>query len=124
MPRNINSKDASSEIAQLIKPVGRRLADNKFIRRKLPVYGRLHIDRQLPFICIYRRTSLSKESGTEKFAQAFSSPLLCSAKRSLYGELSSLTHVVVQNLVKQFGTCLVLEIWDAISWASRSRPST
>ena len=112
MPSKITTRDTPSEIAQLIKPVGQRLADNKYIRRKLPVYGHLHIDRQLPFICIYRRTTSSKKSGAEKFAQAFSSHLLCSAKRSLHGELSNLTHVVVQNLIRQFGTCLILEIWD------------
>ena len=112
MPQKTKPRDFPGQIAQLIEPVGKRLAENKFIRRKLPVYGRLHIDRQLPFLCIYRRTSTSTESGAEKFAQAFSSHLLCSAKRTLYGELSNLTRVVARNLVKQFGTCLILEIWD------------
>jgi len=112
MPLKTTRRDAPGEIARLIDPVGKRLADNKFIRRKLPVYGRLHIDRQLPFLCLYRRTSSARESGAERFAQAFSSHLLCSAKRSLHGELSNLTRVVAQNLIKQFGTCLILEIWD------------
>ena len=33
----------------------RRLARNKRVRRTLPGWGRLHIDRQLPFLCVYRR---------------------------------------------------------------------
>lgn len=113
MPRKPTSPNSPSDIARLIEPVGKRLAEDKFIRRKLPVYGRLHIDQQLPFLCVYRQTASSKESGAEKFAQAFSSHLLCSARRSLHGELSDLARVVAQNLIKQFGTCLILEIWDA-----------
>ena len=112
MPITQTHVDPSQKIEKLIKPVGQGLENNKFIRRKLPIYGRLHIDRQVPFLCIYRRTSRSRESGAEKFAQAFPSHLLCSAKRSLHDDLSRLMNVIVQNLKNQFGACLILEIWD------------
>ncbi len=40
---------------RFIQTVCTRLAENKQVRRTLPLGGRLHIDRQLPFLCIYRR---------------------------------------------------------------------
>lgn len=112
MTRKSATRDSSSEIARLVEPVRQRLTENKFIRRKLPVYGRILIDRQLPFLCIYRRRTTARESGAEKFTRALSSHLQCSAKRSLHLELAKLTNVVARSLVEQFGTCLVLEIWD------------
>ena len=39
----------------LVKSVCRRLRRNLRVRRTLPGNGRLHIDRQLPFLCVYRR---------------------------------------------------------------------
>ncbi|MGD8352668.1 MAG: DUF1704 domain-containing protein, partial [Pseudomonadota bacterium] len=106
-------QDLSAEISRLIPVIEDRLAGNKTVRKKLPVWGRIHMDRQLPFLCIYRRTSTSRESGAEKFVQAFSSHMLCSARSSLRPELSRLTGIVARNLVRQFGSCLMLEIWES-----------
>jgi len=112
MTRKPDDTKPLQEVAHLIEPVVQRLSQNKFIRRKLPVYGRLHIDRQVPFLCVYRKAAASTESGAEKFAQALSSHLLCAARRSLRPELSRLTAAVSESLVHQFGSCLILEIWD------------
>jgi len=100
-----------SEISGLIQTVSMRLSENKPVRRKLPVWGRVHIDRQLPFLCIYRKHTDTKDTGTIKLAQGEASHLLCSASRSLQPDLSRLTGVIARNLVKQFGSCLILEIW-------------
>ena len=34
---------------QFISQVGTRLSENKRVRQTLPIWGRVHIDRQLPF---------------------------------------------------------------------------
>ena len=41
-----------------IEEIESRLADNNMIRRTLPSQGRLHIDRKLPFLVVYRRPSM------------------------------------------------------------------
>ncbi len=40
----------------LVKTITARLRDNKRVRRTLPGWGRVHIDRQVPFLCVYRRS--------------------------------------------------------------------
>jgi uncharacterized protein (TIGR02421 family) len=102
----------SSRIAQLIQPINERLAENKPVRRKLPVWGRIHMDRQLPFLCIYRHPVEEEDKGTEKFAQGEASHMLCTADPSLQPELSRLTRVITENLIQQFGACLILEVWS------------
>ena len=41
--------------AAFIDEVQAALAQQTYLRRKLPRWGRLHIDRPLPFLCVYRR---------------------------------------------------------------------
>jgi uncharacterized protein (TIGR02421 family) len=104
-------RSSVTKISSLIHPIGEQLADNLPIRIKLPVWGRIHMDRQLPFLCIYRKPADGNDKGTEKFAQGEASHLVCSAELPLHRELSRLTHVIAEKLVRQFGACLVMEIW-------------
>jgi hypothetical protein len=43
-----------------------RLARNEQVRRNLPGGGRLRIDRQLPFLCLYRSPSSGADVGTRQ----------------------------------------------------------
>ena len=49
----------------LIEVIRKRLAGNKSVRRALPANGRLHIDRQLPFLCVYRQPHEFEDIETE-----------------------------------------------------------
>ncbi|MCY4568916.1 MAG: hypothetical protein OXD49_11470 [Candidatus Poribacteria bacterium] len=51
---------------RFIRTVCSRLAENKAVRRTLPDGGRLHIDRQLPFLCVYRYPMGYEDAGTER----------------------------------------------------------
>ena len=50
----------------LVSDVRQRLLANKRVRRTLPNGGRLHIDRQLPFLCVYRAPQ-HQDVGTSRF---------------------------------------------------------
>ena len=95
---------------RFIETVCSRLAANKQIRRSLPQWGRVHIDRQLPFICVYRRqhddTSLS-----ERLVMGEASYLITSSNRKHQKQLSLLIKNIAQTLKKLFGSFLIVEVW-------------
>ncbi|MBL7077493.1 MAG: DUF1704 domain-containing protein [Kiritimatiellae bacterium] len=97
----------------LIDDVRQRLRENKPIRRTLPVGGRIHIDRQIPFLCIWRRPVGDRGAGAENLVTSEASYLVCSAQRRLHNGMAELVRGVVEVLVEQFGTCLLLELWEA-----------
>ncbi len=109
------TKQANTDIfpARLIQVVCRRLRENKPVRRSLPIWGRIHIDRQLPFLCIYRRPPKGDDAGTERLASSEASYLIGSGQRRLQPGLTDLVRAVAEVLVEQFGACLLLEFWAA-----------
>lgn len=53
---------------RLVAAVNRRLAANKPVRRTLPGGGRVAVDRQLPFLVVYRMPVRASDEGTASFA--------------------------------------------------------
>ena len=94
---------------RFIDVVCRRLRDNQRVRRNLPVWGRIHIDRQLPFLCVYRRPVKGDDAGTERLATSEASYLIGSGQKRLQPGLADLLRGVAATLVEQFGACLMLE---------------
>ena len=68
---------------QFIDKICKRIADNKSVRRSLPLNGRLHIDRPLPFICVYRRPTKYEDNGTEKLVKGEASYLIASSSNKI-----------------------------------------
>ena len=98
-----------------IDSICKRLAENKSVRRNLPTWGRLHIDRQLPFLCIYRQPSKGDpaDAGTQRLATSEASYLTCSAKSRLLPGLRELVRRLAAQMTERFGSCLILELWSA-----------
>jgi uncharacterized protein (TIGR02421 family) len=100
---------------EFIEDVCSRLSDNKQVRRTLPDQGRLHIDRKLPFLCVYRRPGQKRDHGTGQLVKGEASYLLApTAPRHKTG-ISSLIQAVVQTLSKMPGAFLIIEIWSKAS---------
>ncbi len=49
------------------------LKKNKAVKRSLPGNGRIHIDRRLPFICVYRKPLRFIDEGTQNLIYGTSS---------------------------------------------------
>ena len=96
---------------QFINTVCTRLAENKQVRRSLPIWGRLHIDRQLPFLCVYRQRHERDNSLSERLVMGEASYLTASGKRRFQKQLVLLISNVVQTLKKSFGSFLIVEVW-------------
>lgn len=95
-----------------IKVIVARIADNKPVRRSLGSWGRLHIDRQLPFLCLYRRPPHRPDPGTHRLGVAEASYLLAPGDREAHAGLRALLHPLVKLLGERFGAFLILELWS------------
>jgi uncharacterized protein (TIGR02421 family) len=89
-----------------------RIAENKRVRRSLPVWGRVHVDRLLPFLCVYRRPAGREDPGTSGFAAAEASYVLGSGHRKVQAGFTELVREIGRTISGEFGSCLVLEIWS------------
>jgi uncharacterized protein (TIGR02421 family) len=98
---------------RFINTVCTRLKENKRVRRTLPVWGRLHIDRQLPFLSVYRRPTGYEDIGTRRLVLGEAAYLTAVGDRSLRPGLLTLVQKVVKTLSPEFGAFLLLEIWAA-----------
>ena len=109
-----------------IRTVCDRLAENRRVRRQLTPWGRLHIDRKLPFLCVYRRPREREDPGTERLIQGEASYLLAPGLRQVQKDLSMLVQRITETMAESFGAFLILEVWSATGNATgeteQSRP--
>lgn len=106
----------------LISEIGEALESNVLVRRELPDGGRLHIDRQLPFLCVYRRPGQKNDAGTERLLLGESAYLLASSRSHQYKELAQLVTEVAQLQSEYYGAFLLLELWSAEPREDNSTP--
>lgn len=96
---------------QFIDQIVVRLGENKRVRRNLPLWGRIHIDRQLPFLCVYRRPTRHQDVGTEQLVMGQPAYLTALGQKSLAPGLSQLVESTVKMMSNSFGSFLIIEIW-------------
>jgi len=94
----------------LIQHIVDKVAANEHIRRNLPGGGRVNIDRQLPFICLYRSPQ-GEDAGTVRLVLGEAAYLVMP-----YGEEQQPYRDLLVKLAeiqrKQFGAFLIFEIWS------------
>lgn len=95
-----------SEEDPTIAAVRARLAAGKPIRRTLEGGGRLHVDRALPFLCVYRAPG-GLDPGTADLVRTQPSYLIAPPGR----DVAALAEATVSTLAELCGACLVLELW-------------
>ncbi len=109
---------------QFIETISGRLSENKQVRRSLPIWGRVHIDRQLPFLCVYRRLEDDENSLSERLITGEASYLIAQGKRNRQKEISALVQSIARTLKSSFGSFLIVEIWIRQNKESESKPSS
>lgn len=95
----------------LIDEICQRLAGNQSVRRSMPGKGRLHIDRQLPFLCVYRQPPNDEDAGTERLVQGEASYLVAPGSSEYRRSVSKLVRDIASTLSNEFGAFLIVEIW-------------
>ena len=96
-----------STISAIIK----RFESDRQVRRKLPSGGYLHLDRQLPFLLLYRRLARGDDRITEELLRGEASYLIAGGRKSYSTGLSSLVSAIAESLANSFGAFLLIEIW-------------
>ena len=107
------TKPKTSVISKsLIKQIGAALARNELVRRDLPDGSRLHIDRQLPFLCVYRRPMQRDDAGTERLLLGEASYLLATSKEQHHTELVRLVREIARRQGGYYAAFLLFELWS------------
>ncbi|WP_064604300.1 flavohemoglobin expression-modulating QEGLA motif protein [Photobacterium sp. J15] len=94
----------------VVEDICRRLRGNKRIQRRLPGDGFIKIDRQLPFLCVYRRFTGNNDSLTSRLIKSEASYLIMPANR-FRAKYRTLIEQVVEEMNRAFGAFLLFEIW-------------
>ena len=92
------------EVCELIR-------EGKPVQRELPDGGRLHVDRALPFLVVYRRPVRSKDLDTDLLVKGEASHLTVSGSAKHREGLARLVDGVVGVLSESFGAVLLIELW-------------
>lgn len=106
-----------------IQDIGRSLSQGERVRRKLPDWGRIHIDRQLPFLCLYRRPPGKKDPGTARLILGEAAHLRAPGLPALQPGLSRLVSEIARTQGKAFGAFLLLELWAGEESEAHATPA-
>ncbi len=93
--------------------IARRVQVNKRVRRALPGGGRIHIERQLPYLCVYRQPVRRPDPGTRDYVMGQAAYLIGSGARAEQAPLADLATRLAGTLAELFGAFLLVEIWAA-----------
>lgn len=116
-------RDEDAAFDSLIHTISKRLADGKQVRRTLPYAGRVHIDRTLPFMMVYRRPPKRPDKGTDLLLKGEASYMIASGKKNFSPALTKLVHSISETLAAKCGAFLIIEIWSGPEDRSQD-PST
>jgi len=107
----MDSKTKYSIPDSFISKIQERLEKGRQVRRTLPLDGRLHIDRTLPFLVVYRRPQRYPDKGTERLVKGEASYLIISDDPRLKSSLGKLLNAIVKTLSYECEAFLIIEIW-------------
>lgn len=111
MSPKLNQPEIDSAYESVTEIVRDRLSRNVRIRRNLPGEGRVRIDRQLPFLCVYRFPATESDAGTCDLVTTEAAYLFASADPAHAAGLDRLVTEIALTMCEHFGTFLLVEIW-------------
>jgi uncharacterized protein (TIGR02421 family) len=97
----------------MIGAIVKRVETGKRVRRSLPLGGILHLDRQVPFLLVYRRPARRRDPFIEHLFRGEAAYLIADGQRRFHRGLAALTSAVATTLADSFGAFLIIEIWPS-----------
>jgi uncharacterized protein (TIGR02421 family) len=104
------------EYARVLEAASEKLRRDEYVRRRLPGSGRVHIDRRVPFLALYRSDPEAEDPGTEQLVTTQASYMLGSRGKADRTNVKRFVKGICELLADSFGSVLLLEVW--------SRPET
>jgi uncharacterized protein (TIGR02421 family) len=86
------------------------LSADRPVRVELPGGGRLHLERRLPMLCVYRNTA--DDAGTDQLLSGEPVYMIVPAGEHRAQRALKLLRTVVEFLAKEFGSFLLIEVWS------------
>ena len=83
------------------------------MRRRTPSGVRLHLDRPLPFLCLYRRPAGRPDAGTRRLVSGESAYVTTSVDLAARHLLKRLIPSLGKRVAERFGAFLLIEVWSA-----------
>jgi uncharacterized protein (TIGR02421 family) len=108
--------------AELIETIVESVGRGSQVRRNLPDGSRLFIDRQLPFLCIYRRPHDRPDPGTERLLLGEAAYLLATSTAYHFAPLQRLVERIIATQQPNFGAFLLFELWTSPNRERNQRP--
>ncbi len=93
----------------LIEEITSKLEKDEGVRRDFEDFGRLNIDRPLPFLCVYRKPETKEDRGTANLILSEASYLVAEDENNL----SALVESISKTMADKFGAFLIIEVWAA-----------
>jgi uncharacterized protein (TIGR02421 family) len=94
-----------------IESICERIDAGQRVRRSLPGWGRIFVDRQLPYLVVYRQPADRGDAGTDRLATGSAVYLTASWQRQNRSGLKALTREVCRSLATAYGAVLLVELW-------------
>jgi uncharacterized protein (TIGR02421 family) len=114
--------DVNAEFDRVIAAVHDRLSRNLRLRRTLPGDGRLRLDRQLPFLCVYRTPPQGGDNGTRDLVTTEAAYLFASGEPEYAAGIGRLCRTISEIIQEHFGALLLIEIWAEEDPAPEASP--
>ncbi len=110
--RTQRAKPVRSLRAETIQRISDLIRENATVDRSMPGWGKLHIDRQLPFLFVYRRPRDIQDPGTERLVVGEASYLTAPPDRGVQKSVKALAAEIARLGVEIFGGFLIVEVWS------------
>jgi len=108
--RKLSKQRVFSE--DLLDEIRQKLSANELIRYKLPEGGRIHIDRNLPFLIVHRRSVDSQDVGTRNLLLGEAAYLQTSASPDYQPAIKELVSMIAETQAQHYGAFLLIELWS------------
>ncbi len=107
----MTSQPESELTPALLEAICGRVEQGRQVRRKLSLDGRVHIDRQLPFLVVYRPTEDGVDETMRALVVSNASYIIAPTDRSARHFVHDLVERVAALQSRAFGGFLVIEVW-------------
>jgi uncharacterized protein (TIGR02421 family) len=100
---------------------GQLQADEQ-LHYELAAGGEIHIDRQLPFICLYRHRAGDGDHGTASLVMGQAAYLKAAAEPAPWQGMEKLLRTIISSQSEIFGGFLLLELWAGETVEAAAQP--
>lgn len=97
---------------KIMPQILRAIKDNSTLHKQIPNTGKIVFNKIVPYIFIYRMPSEGKDRLLAELAKSELASVIFIPEKSTY-DVSGWIRKVAKALAEEFGTCLLVEVWNA-----------